>query len=305
MNRHTRRLGLFVALGLVAVLSAAPSAAQTSTDSRRLDQLREDVQTELRRADEQPTVTSARLRGQLEDLRDEVGYLRVLQRRGETIQDREYRQLESRLQTIRQELRATNSVRPGTGTGTGGTGTGTGARSGGGTATRYEYEIPVGTEMDVRLQQELSSETAAVEDRFEATTVVDLYDNERLIIPAGSVMRGVVSEVDRASRTDRRGALTLSFDQLTTNGRTYDIRATVTEALEAEVSGEVGKIGAGAGIGAILGGILGGTKGAIAGILIGAGGTVLATEGNDVDLPVGTVMRVRFDSPVRVATRGR
>ena len=118
-------------------------------------------------------------------------------------------------------------------------------------------------------------------------------------------MRGVVSEVDQASRTDRRGALTLSFDQLTTNGRTYDIRASVTEALEAGISGEVGKIGAGAGIGAILGGILGGTKGAIAGILIGAGGTVLATEGNDVDLPVGTVMRVRFDSPVRVATRGR
>ena len=100
-------------------------------------------------------------------------------------------------------------------------------------------------------------------------------------------------------------ALTVTFDQLTTNGRTYDIRASVTEALEAGVAGEVGKIGAGAGIGAILGGILGGTKGAIAGILIGAGGTVLATEGNDVDLPVGTVMRVRFESPVRVATRGR
>jgi hypothetical protein len=278
------------------MLSAAPdAAAQTSTDSRRLDQLRQDVQTELRRADEQPTTASARMRSQLEDLRDEVGYLRVLQRRGETIQDREYRQLESRLQSIRQELRATNA-RPGVGTT---------ARSGAGAGARYAYEIPVGTEMDVRLQQELSSETAAVEDRFEATTVVDLYDDERLIVPAGSVMRGVVSEVDKASRTDRRGALTLSFDQLTTNGQTYDIRASVTEALEAGVSGEVGKIGAGAGIGAILGGILGGTQGAIAGILIGAGGTVLATEGNDVDLPVGTVMRVRFDSPVRVSARGR
>jgi hypothetical protein len=258
--------------------------------------LKQDVQTELRRADEQPTVTSARLRTQLDDLRDEVGYLRVLQRRGETIEDREYRQLESRLQSIRQELRATSNVRPGIGVG---------SRGGLGAGVRSDYEIPVGTEFDVRLQQELSSETAVVEDRFEATTVIDLYDNERLIVPAGSVMRGVVSDVDRASRTDRRGALTVTFDQLTTNGRTYDIRASVTEALEAGVSGEVGKIGAGAGIGAILGGILGGTKGAIAGILIGAGGTVLATEGNDVDLPVGTVMRVRFDSPVRVATRGR
>jgi hypothetical protein len=278
------------------MLSAAPNgAAQTlPADSRRLDQLKQDVQTELRRADEQPTVVSARLRTQLDDLQDEVGYLRVVQRRGQTIKDTEYRQLESRLQSIRQELRATANVRPGSGTGTRGS---AGARS--------EYEIPVGTELDVRLQQELSSETAMVEDRFEATTVIDLYDGERLVVPAGSVMRGVVSEVDQASRSDRRGSLTVTFDQLTTNGRTYDIRASVTEALEAGVAGEVGKIGAGAGIGAILGGILGGTKGAIAGILIGAGGTVLATEGNDVDLPVGTVMRVRFESPVRVATRGR
>ena len=97
------------------MLSAAPNgAAQTlSSDSRRLDQLKQDVQTELRRADEQPTVTSARLRTQLDDLQDEVGYLRVVQRRGQTIKDTEYRQLESRLQSIRQELRATTNVRPG------------------------------------------------------------------------------------------------------------------------------------------------------------------------------------------------
>ena len=37
-------------------------------------------------------------------------------------------------------------------------------------------EIPVGTEFDVRLQNTLSSKTAQVEDRFEATTMVDLRD---------------------------------------------------------------------------------------------------------------------------------
>ena len=39
-------------------------------------------------------------------------------------------------------------------------------------------------------------------------------------------------------------------------------------------------------------------KGAITGILIGAGGTIAATEGNDVELPVGTVMRLRLDEAV-------
>jgi len=73
----------------------------------------------------------------------------------------------------------------------------------------------------------------------------------------------------------------------------------VTQAIESEgVKGEIGKIGAGSAVGAIIGGILGGAKGAIAGILVGGGGVLVATEGKDVDLPLGTVLRVRFDSEV-------
>ena len=71
----------------------------------------------------------------------------------------------------------------------------------------------------------------------------------------------------------------------------------MTDALESEgIRGEAGRIGAGAGVGAIIGGILGGLKGALAGILIGGGGTIAATEGKDVNLPPGTVLRVRLDS---------
>jgi hypothetical protein len=152
--------------------------------------------------------------------------------------------------------------------------------------------------MDVRLQDTLNSGTSQVEDRFLATTLVDLQIDERTVIPAGSEMRGVVSAVNPAGRLDRKGSLTVTFDQLTVRGRTYPIRATVIEALESEgVRGEVGKIGTGAGIGAIIGGILGGVKGALAGILIGGGGVIAATEGKDVDLPAGTVLRVRLDSP--------
>jgi hypothetical protein len=42
----------------------------------------------------------------------------------------------------------------------------------------------------------------------------------------------------------------------------------------------------------------------VTGILIGAGGVLVATEGKDVDLPIGTVLRVRFDTEVPLeATR--
>ena len=73
----------------------------------------------------------------------------------------------------------------------------------------------------------------------------------------------------------------------------------MTQAIESQgIAGEKEKIGIGAGAGAILGAILGGAKGALAGILIGGGGTIAATEGNDVELPSGTVLRVRLDSPL-------
>jgi hypothetical protein len=158
--------------------------------------------------------------------------------------------------------------------------------------------IPAGHEIDVRLMTELSSDNAQVEDRFEATTVVDLYRGNEVLIPAGSVVRGVVSSVNRASRTDRKGSLTVSFDQITVNGRSYPMRGTVTQAIESEgIRGEAARIGAGSAVGAIIGGIIGGVKGALLGVLIGGGGTIAATEGKDVTLPAGTILRVRLDQP--------
>ena len=49
----------------------------------------------------------------------------------------------------------------------------------------------------MRLQGELSSDNAQVEQRFEATTVADLYRGNEVLIPAGSVVRGVVSSVEQ------------------------------------------------------------------------------------------------------------
>ena len=75
----------------------------------------------------------------------------------------------------------------------------------------------------------------------------------------------------------------------------------MTQALESEgIKGEVGKIGAGSAVGAIIGGIIGGGKGALLGVLIGGGGTIAATEGKDVKLDPGTILRVRLDEPLQV-----
>jgi hypothetical protein len=171
---------------------------------------------------------------------------------------------------------------------------------------RGTVEVPVGTEIDVRLQNTLNSGTAMVEDRFEGTTLADVMVDGRTAIPAGALMRGVVTSVEPAGRLNRTARLTVSFDQVTINGRAYPMRGTVVEALEGEgIKGDAAKIGAGAGVGAIIGGILGGVKGALAGILIGGGGTIAATEGKQVDLPQGSVLRVRLDSALPIGPAAR
>jgi hypothetical protein len=145
----------------------------------------------------------------------------------------------------------------------------------------------------------LNSGTAKVEDRFDATTLAAFEKDGRVLVPAGSVMRGIVNSVTPAGRgIDRKGSMTLVFDRFSIDGRTYSIRATVEQALQGQ--GDNAKIATGAGVGAIIGGILGGFKGAMAGILIGGGGTIAATEGSDVDLPAGTVLRVRMDAPLEM-----
>jgi hypothetical protein len=244
------------------------------------------------------------LQEDLDGLREEVIYLRVKLRKEGSVSRAEYNEVRDRIQDLRSRARGEGSTSE---FGSGRTSSRDGyqtERETGTTSNRYPDEprsdsaIPAGQELDVRLQTELTSDTAQVEDRFEATTVVDLYQGNRVLIPAGSVMRGIVSSVNRASRTDRKGSLTLSFDQVTVNGRNYPMRGTVTQALESEgIRGEVPRIGVGSAVGAILGGIIGGGKGALIGVLVGAGGTLAATEGKDVTLPAGTVLRVRLDSP--------
>ena len=153
----------------------------------------------------------------------------------------------------------------------------------------------------MRLETELSSDTAQVEQRFEATTVADLFRGNEVLVPAGSSLRGVVSSVQKATRMDRKGSLKVSFDQITVRGRNYPIRGTVTQALESEgIRGEAGKIGTGGAVGAIIGGIMGGLKGAVLGAVIGGGGIVAATEGSDVKLPAGTILRVQLDTPPNI-----
>jgi hypothetical protein len=302
-----RQAALTAVIVIALVASAAAQGNVTQADIQRLQDNVYQAGTDVSQARGRDAARGNQLQAELDELREEVIYLKVKLRKEGSLVRSEYADVRDRIEDVRSRARgdAANAYtpppaaparpQPAPQTATRST---TSTTS---TTSQTTGEIPVGTEMDVRLGTRLNSGTTVVEDRFEATTLVDVNSGGRTLVPAGSVMRGVVTSVEPATRTNRTARLTLSFDQLTVNGRAYPMRGTVTQALEGEgIKGEAGRIGAGAGVGAIIGGILGGFKGALAGILIGGGGTIAATEGKEVDVPAGTVLRVRVDAPVRI-----
>ena len=312
---HRVALAAALAAGL-----AVPAAAQQNVTQSDIQRLQDNVYlaerdiTQLRSRD---AARSSQLQAELDELRDEVIYLKVKLRKERSLARTEYADVRDRIEGVRSRARgetADTFALPGTppSTAAGGAAPAPAPRSTAPAPTtapapaRGMVRIPAGTEVDVRLQNSLNSGTAQVEDRFEGTTLVDVVADGRTVIPAGSVMRGVVTAVEPATRTNRTARLTVSFDQVTVNGRAYPMRGTVTEAIEGEgIRGEAGRVGAGAGVGAIIGGILGGFKGALAGLIIGGGGTIAATEGKEVELPQGAVLRVRVDSPVDIQPQAR
>jgi hypothetical protein len=269
---------------------AAQSSSLTDNDIQRLQLAISDARADVDRLGSSNNQLATDLGNELDNLSDEVTYLKVKLRKEHNVSRSDYLDLRDRIDDVRVRATGNRAVRSSDRSGR--------STDGFGRAQTGDSAIPTGTELDVRLQDRLSSKDNVVEDRFRATTAVDLTMGDRMLIPAGSEIRGVVSSVEKAGRLDRKAEMTLSFDQITINGRDYPIQGTVVEAIEGEgIKGDIGKIAAGSGVGAIIGGILGGAKGAIAGILIGGGGIVAATPGKDIELEPGTILRVRLDQP--------
>lgn len=271
-----------VGLGIVALAQTV-----TAADLDRLDATAADISRQaasLRASD--PTL-AADVETRLALLKEDVIYLRVRLRREGAVPRAEFTDLRDRLETLRVRVAGPKV-------------TGQPVLVDDPTAAERVWVVPVGTEMDVRLQTSLSSATAKVEQRFEATTVVDLKLGGEVRIAAGTIARGFVGSVRPAGRVERRGSLTLAFDEILLPSGAARLRASVTQALDAKATEDISRIGAGAAVGGILGGLLGGGKGLLLGVLIGGGGTIAATEGTDVNLPSGTVLRLRIDAPLEI-----
>ena len=131
--------------------------------------------------------------------------------------------------------------------------------------------IPAGTHISVRVGQEISSGTAKVGDRFDATLARDLVVGGKTIARAGAPARGKVTLAKSSGRLQAPGQISIRLTSVQVEGKTVPV-STGSYHLEGKshAKSNATKIGGGAVVGALIGGIAGGGKGAAIGA--GAGG---------------------------------
>ncbi len=170
-----------------------------------------------------------------------------------------------------------------------------------------EYTVPSGTKVPLTLAQGITTKTAKEGDPVYARTAFPITQNNRILIPAGTYVQGVVRRVVRPGRVKGRAELQMSFTSMIfPNGYTVLLPATVegvpgsqsvsTKGPEGTVQeqGTKGKdaatiaktTAAGTGLGAIAGGGKGAGIGAASGGALGLA-TVLLTRGPEIQLDPG------------------
>lgn len=172
--------------------------------------------------------------------------------------------------------------------------------------------VPSGTTIALRLNEELSTERNRPGDGFSATLADPILDARgNVAIPAGATVRGRVTKASKSGRVGETAVITVAFEAVSFDGRSYPLQATVLEANperrnRTPAREQVAKAAGAAAAGAVIGRVLGkDTRSTVKGAVIGAAaGTAIAMGTADVDavLPAGSRMVIRLDSPVEVRT---
>ena len=171
-----------------------------------------------------------------------------------------------------------------------------------------DLTVPSDAVLGLQIERTVSSELARVEDKVDARVTRDVRVSDRIAIPAGSTVRGSVTEVDRGGRIKGKARLAIRFHTIVLADGTQLALKTDPVVREGQSAGgeSAAKVGGAAIGGAILGAILGGGKGAAIGAATGAAGGTAAAMTNDrnpATLAAGTTVTVRMQAPVTVTVQ--
>jgi len=166
------------------------------------------------------------------------------------------------------------------------------------TPTPRPRVVAAGTLLPIVLKAGLTTKTAKPEDRVVAELVEDVVVAGDVLLPAGSEVDGHVVSAVRSGRVQGKARLVVSFDRVRADGKTYRIDATGFDVTAGSSKGKDAKIAGGAAAGGVvIGAIADGGEGAVKGGLIGGalgGAAVLATRGQEVELPAGSRYRIEL-----------
>ena len=171
-------------------------------------------------------------------------------------------------------------------------------------APPQKITVPSGTQLSIRLNDEVDSEKAQVGDVFHGSISAPVSIDDQTVIPTTADVEGRVVDVKSAGRFAGQSVLTLELTKLTMNGRSYSLQTSQwTKSGSGRGKSTAAKVGGGAAVGAVLGGIFGGGKGAAIGAAAGAGagtGVSAATKGQQIILRPEAIIAFQLQSPLTV-----
>ena len=168
--------------------------------------------------------------------------------------------------------------------------------------------LPAGTVIIARTTSPLQSASARSGQTFEANVEESIGVDDYTVIPAGSTIRGVISAVRAATRS-QSGVIDVAFDRLTLpNGSTFPITGKLTSTdsaervqIDSDPNAHVVLVGENGGIGAGIAGA--GSNSSMNAIFAALGG--LLSQGRDVNVPSGTPLAVELQNSVTLRGAGR
>jgi hypothetical protein len=168
--------------------------------------------------------------------------------------------------------------------------------------------LPAGTQLPVRVNETISTDTNYSGDTFTATLEKPVVMNGFVIAERGARVTGKVVQADKAGRVKGVAALQLALTQLhTTDGQTVNIVTTPWDKRGASSKKrDTAEMVGGAALGAIIGAIAGGGKGAAIGAGTGGAagtGVVLTQRGNAATIPSETRLIFTLENPVTITER--
>ena len=162
-----------------------------------------------------------------------------------------------------------------------------------------DVNVPAGTGLAIRINQHISVKSSRPGDRFDGEIVESLRDtNDRVILPKGTPVTGIVDESHRRGHFKGASILELRLTSLTLNGTQYPLEThDYARTKKGKGKRTAAFIGGGSGLGMLIGGIASGGTGLVIGGLAGAGAGTAAgafTGNRDIDIPAESIIRFKL-----------